>query len=121
MEKCAYCQTATELYDGGVPICLECAEAHSIKRKPRATDHEIRTALFQDMLAATARSSEAARKFDTVMGQFPSGLPQPDGVQRIKNAANELSVARAELAVAHNRLNDYLNRGIVPEDLKPTG
>jgi hypothetical protein len=52
------------------------------------------------------------------MGQFPSGLPHPDGFQRIKNASNVLSAARQQMAAAHNRFSDYLNRGIVPDDLK---
>jgi hypothetical protein len=55
------------------------------------------------------------------MDQFPSGLPYPDGVQRIKNASNKLNLARKAMATAHNRLNDYLSRGIVPEDLKRSG
>jgi hypothetical protein len=58
------------------------------------------------------------REFDEVLDQFPSGIPNPDGVQRIKNASNKLSMARKEMASAHSRLNDYLSRGIVPSDLK---
>src|SRR5665213_2206556 len=105
MAQCAYCRAATELFDNGVPLCLECCEARTITRKPSATAHEIRTVLFQDLLGATARNSEAIREFDEVMGQFPSGLPHPDGVQRIRNASNALNIARKEMATAHNRLN----------------
>ena len=50
-----------------------------------------------------------------------SGLPHPDGSQRIKNASVGLSMARKGVLKAHTRLNDYLGRGIVPEDLKPYG
>jgi predicted naringenin-chalcone synthase len=118
MAECTLCKAETQLYENGVPICLECCEARTIKRKPSATAHEIRTALFQDLLGATVRNGDARREFDKTMGQFPSGLPHPDGVQRIKNASNALSLAREEMATAHNRLNDYLSRGIVPDDLK---
>ena len=52
------------------------------------------------------------------MIQSPSGLPHPDGVQRIKNASDELSIARKEMTRAYARLTDYVERGIVPEDLK---
>lgn len=52
------------------------------------------------------------------MLQTPSGPPHPDGVQRITNASNELSVARKEMVRAYARLTDYVERGIVPEDLK---
>jgi hypothetical protein len=115
---CGFCEAKTELYNGGVPICLECSEARAIKGYPFPTGHEIRTTLFQDLLSATARNGEAMREFDEVMGQFPSGLPHPNGAQRIKNALNKLSVARKEMATAHNRINDYVSRGMVPDDLK---
>jgi hypothetical protein len=36
----------------------------------------------------------------------------------VKNVSRELAFAREKLMKAHNRLNDYLNRGIVPDDLK---
>ena len=51
----------------------------------------------------------------------PSGLPQPDGTQRIHNASREVSLARVELIKAHNRLSDYIGCGIVPEDLEKSG
>jgi hypothetical protein len=111
----------TELYSGGVPLCVKCSDLWNAKRKPPAPSQEIRSILQGDLIMATRRNSEAVREFDEVMGQFPSGLPHPDGVQRIKNASNKLSVTRKEMATAHNRLNDYLSRGIVPEDLKRSG
>jgi hypothetical protein len=55
------------------------------------------------------------------VGQFPGGLPEPNGAQQIQNASNALTIARKEMATAHNRLNDFLNRGVVPEDLKRSG
>src|ERR1700730_4656069 len=121
MAACTYCRAETQLYDGGVPICLECSEAQEIKRKPGATVLEIRTILSQELYAATARGKEARKQFDEAMGRFPSVVPHPDGAQRIKNASNALTVARHEMTTAHNRLNDFLGRGIVPEDLKRRG
>jgi hypothetical protein len=119
MAQCAHCNTETYLYQGGVPICIKCSDLWEAKRKPPAATQDIRTTLFQNLLGAMARNSEALKDFEEVMGQFPSGLPHPDGVQTIKNASNKLSVARKEMGTAHNRLNNYLSRGIVPEDLKP--
>ena len=122
MALCAYCQAETERYDGGdVPICIECSDARKARRKPPATEQQIRTTLFQDVFEATERNNEATREFEAVMGQFPSSLPHPDGAQRIKNASSSLTVARKEKMKAHDRLNDYLGRGIVPEDLKRSG
>jgi len=57
-------------------------------------------------------------ELNAIMRDIPSGLPFPDGTQRIHNAANALNVARKEAMAAHRRLEDYLNHGIVPEDLK---
>ena len=121
MAQCTYCGTDTLMYGGGVPICTKCSDEREGRRKPPMTEQEIRTTLFQDLLRATACNGEAAREFNEATGQMPSGLQHPDGVQRIKNASNKLSVARKEMATAHNRLNDYLSRGIVPEDLKRSG
>jgi hypothetical protein len=121
MAQCAYCKAETFMHDCGVPVCIQCSNTREAKRKPPASEQEIRTTLFQDVLEATARNDEATREFDAVMSQFPSGLPHPDGVQRIKNASHNLNVARKEKMKAHNRLNDYLGLGIVPKDLKRSG
>jgi hypothetical protein len=85
---------------------------------PPLSQEHIRAALFQDLIDATARNNKAVKIFDEVVVTSPSGMPHPDGVQRIKNASRELALARTELMIAHNRLNDYLNRGIIPEDLE---
>ena len=89
MPQCVRCQTETELHENGVPICVSCARANA-----------------------------ARRVFDSVIDQFPSGLPYPDGTQLIRNASQELEAARKELGRAHNRLSDFLTRGIAPQDLK---
>ena len=48
----------------------------------------------------------------------PSGLPHSDGFQRMKNVSLQLSMARNEMNTAHHRLNEFLERGIIPDDLK---
>ena len=122
MAECAYCKAETQLYDRDVPICTHCAEARDGSPcKPPPAEQHIGTHLLQQLLEATARSSEAARQFDSVLNQFPSGLPHPDGAQRIKSASQNLTVARKALMKAHHRLGDYQDRGIVPEDLTRTG
>jgi hypothetical protein len=120
MARCAYCKTETQLFDNEVPICLKCSEGIN-KPKPSAAAQEIRATLLKELQRATKRNSEAIREFEAVIDLFPSGLPQPDGVQRIKIASNALSIARKEMATAHNRLSDFLNRGIVPDELKRSG
>ena len=122
MAECAYCKAETQLYDRDVPICTHCAEARDgTPRKPPTAEQRIRSRLLQEVLEATARTSEASREFDAVMGQFPSGLPHPNGAQRVQSASQNLTVARKALMKAHNRLNAYHDHGIVPEDLKRIG
>jgi len=89
MAACAYCGAETQLYNGGVPICLTCADRHETKAK---ADHipDVRAILARDLT----------------------------GTLRIHDASRALSAARDEMMIAHNRLNNFLSRGIVPEDLE---
>jgi hypothetical protein len=110
------------MYEGGdIPICIECSDARKSKRKPPAPEHEIRTLLHQQFVAATEQAKEATESFDAAIRDIPSGLPHPDGTQRIHAASRRVSVARIEMMKAHNRLNGYLSRRIVPEDFKRSG
>jgi hypothetical protein len=120
MARCIYCAAATEMYVSQVPTCLNCSERQE-NRKPPAREQQIRTVLVDCLVEATVRTSAASQAFNMVMGQFPSGLPHPDGSQQVQKASAALAEARKELMRAHNRLNDYLGRGIVPDDLKQTG
>jgi hypothetical protein len=86
----------------------EYSDVREVERTSSSIEQQIPAALLQNVLEATARNNKATREFEEVMGQFPSGLPHPDGVQRIKNASNNLIIARKEMTIAHNRLHDYL-------------
>ena len=137
MAKCVHCKTQeTEMYEKGVPICLACATDKAVQRaaagngtshkppikhKPPATEREIGVSLLQDMLSAVSQNDEAANEFDHAVSQARTGEQHPNGSQRIKDASSKLSLAREEMMAAHNRLNDFVERGIVPEDLKRSG
>jgi hypothetical protein len=114
MAECAYCKAETELHNNGVPICLKCSDDQEAKRKPPATQQQILNTLLQDVIELTARTEQATEEFEDLMGQIPSGLPHPDGTQRIKNASAKLSIARNELMKAQRRLNDHSGSVIVP-------
>jgi len=119
MATCALCKIReTQLYENGVPICVKCSDARQAKRKPPATEQQVRTALLQDVFELTARIEEATAEFNQVVSQIPSTIPHPDGAQRIKNASAKLATARQELMKAHRRLDEHIDRAIVPEDLK---
>jgi len=116
MARCAYCKTNdSELYEDGSPICLKCAELNG--------DHGggIQAALVKALSEATLRADSAFKEFTAIISDIPSGMPQSDGVQHIRNAAVRLTVAQHHQTSAHNRLNDYLSHGIVPDDLKRSG
>jgi len=77
--------------------------------------HEI---LKDDFEAAKRRMNSASTKFNEVVRDIPSGLPHPDGTQRIYNLGRELADAREKLAAAITRLNDFVSYQVVPKDLK---
>ena len=118
MAQCAYCKMETFLYDCGVPVCIQCAEGRKAEAKSPTTEPEIRLVLVNRIVEATTRLSAANETFSAVMSQVPSGTPHPDGTQRIHNASRELDAARVEMMKAHTRLNNFIEHGIVPEDLK---
>ena len=91
------------------------------KRKPPKSELEVLRILIQEAVDATAEQNEASDEFDDVLDQFPSGLPYPDGSQRIAKSSQRLSVARKKAMMAHTRLADFLEKGIVPDHLKKTG
>ena len=91
------------------------------KRKPPRREIEVLRILIQEVIDATAEKNEASDRFDVVMDQFPSGLPHPDGSQRIANSSQRLSIARKKVLMAHTRLTEFLDRGVVPDDLKGEG
>ncbi len=111
MAECTHCGTETLLYIGGVPVCVVCDDL-----SPK--ELEIRAKLFHSWREAVKRADAASDAFIEATSAIPSGLLHPDGIQRIKNVSRQLDAARNEMTKAHNTLNDFLERGIVPEELK---
>ena len=112
MAQCAYCKAKeTKLYEDGSPICLSCAELRDFGRN-------IQAVLVKTLSEATQDADSAFAESTAILSEIPSGIPHPDGVQHINNAAAKLAVARHKLMEAHARLAAYLELGIVPDDLK---
>ena len=109
--QCPDCGAETEPDEKGVPICITCS-----KRKVAATPQSIRSILQQELTWATERAAIASAEFLAVTRKVPSGLPHPDGVQRIRNVSHELAFARAQLTKAHGRLEAFLISGTTPEE-----
>jgi len=121
MAACVYCRVETQLYDSGVPICPKCSDAREVRRKPPQNTDQIHVTLVGRIAEATAKLSAANENFNEVLNRFPGGPAHPDGVQNIKNVSRALTVAREEIMTAHRQLNDFIQRGSVPDDLKRTG
>jgi hypothetical protein len=103
MAQCSQCKTETELtelYDAGIPVCVTCSNECDEGDDGPEKDQWIRTFLLEDLL----ETSHLAQ----------SALVAPE-------TSASLNMSREALAQAHNRLNDYLSRGTVPEDLKRSG
>jgi hypothetical protein len=97
---------------------VACAERQDAAERPPGLDSQPRARLRKALLDTSARAKNASEDFWALLKETPSGLPHPDGAQRIQNASQELSIARAEMESAHSRLNLYLSRGILPGDDK---
>jgi hypothetical protein len=116
-----FCEPEARYAIDGVPLCGSAPADLRVRLENLKTDRHIRTVLEQEIVASTARAHAASKELVAIMGDIPSGLPQPDGAQRIQNAARALAAARNEVMQAHSRLDEFLARGIVPADWKPGG
>ena len=77
---------------------------------------EIRKRLTVDLEKAKAQAEADA--FNAVLKETPSGLPHPDGTQRIRNASVEKAAAHSRLTCAMARMDSFIIAGKIPDDLK---
>ena len=82
---------------------------------------EILGLVLTDLDETTRLTNAASESFCALANAIPSGLPHPDGTQRIHNASRQVTSARTAMLRSHRRLNDFLGRGIVPDDLTRSG
>jgi hypothetical protein len=102
MARCIYCGNETSPSFGDHQTCHECEPAFSERGAATAK-------LVHDLHEATKRAQAAGDAFLAICSDIPSGIPHPDGTQRIRNARREMTHARDEMTKAHNRLSDLLN------------
>lgn len=123
MANCIYCGGETSLYPSGMPLCVQCAEAIDAKPPPKRALHKdhVRRILLLDVAETTARADAVAAEFKVLISSIPTGVPHPDGTQRIHQASHNLSNARKDMMEAHSRLDNFLSSGVIPEDLRDTG
>jgi hypothetical protein len=80
---------------------------------------EIEEFLRAEVERAKSRYEIAKAEFTRVCTDIPSGLPHPDGTQRLHNAARDQRVSRDAFQAALDRFNDFVLRGKIPDALMP--
>jgi hypothetical protein len=118
MARCAICNSETELYDAGTPVCVRCSDEQQTARSLTPKERQITALLVQRIVDATSEVNAAYEEFNAVVREMPKNPAYGDGTQRIHQASQKLSVARKQMMTAHTRLNDFVGRGIVPPDLQ---
>ncbi len=106
MARGAQCDAETEIYG---------AERRQAGAAEVAAIVEVTAILVRRIVEATSRVGAALEAFDSIMREIPG---RSVGAQRIRAASQNLSVARKEMMIAHRRLNEFVERGIVPADLR---
>lgn len=72
--------------------------------------------LSNDLRDAQQRRDEAAARFSEIMKDVPSGIPHPNGTDRIHEVSQQYSEAQKEAMEALVRLNNFLVHGTIPSD-----
>jgi hypothetical protein len=91
-------KTVNEPNDSAIPDSMPDAEGLS-------------QALREDLKSAHERRQRAYDLFHEVMTDIPSGLPHPDGTDRIRQASRQLDYAEKDLIEALGRLDKFLTGG----------
>ncbi|HWE49467.1 MAG TPA: hypothetical protein VG273_06745 [Bryobacteraceae bacterium] len=79
---------------------------------------EVERILRQDVERKKAAYQSARLYFDSISHNIPSGLPSPDGTERIRNAGKDYRFSMREYDVALHDFNSFLCWGIIPEHLR---
>jgi hypothetical protein len=75
--------------------------------------------ILREKLRLAEQSFETAKNdLREVTSEVPSGLPHPDGTQRIENAGISYRKAIARYSSALDQFSTFIIDGTVPEDLK---
>jgi hypothetical protein len=77
--------------------------------------------LRAELAAAQHRRDEAAARFTEIMCDVPTGIPSPDGPERIRQVSREYGETQAAATAALVRLNDFLVHGAIPPHLETRG
>jgi hypothetical protein len=89
---------------------------------PVADSESIRRKLNHDLMDADERREVASDRFNAILDDIPSGIPTPDGADRIRQASEDYSRAQKESFEALTQLNHFtVHRVVSPEmERKPS-
>lgn len=111
MAKCVQCGDFTQLYDGGVPICLECSVAREKKQEPKPKPPQSEWNLSSVNARLTATRAEyrkaLATQIETAQLRDAFGPGNPDGSQALRTANRELSIAAGKYEGAQRDFMNY--------------
>jgi hypothetical protein len=74
--------------------------------------------LQADLTVSQGRCAAAAAHFRNIIGDVPSGLSMPDGMERIRQASRDYRIMQAAAMSALGRLNDFIVHGTTPFGLR---
>ena len=74
--------------------------------------------LINNLDNAKAAFNASKEEFRRLTGDVPSGIPHPDGTDRLRNFGVGYALAFDTYSRALKEFNDFLLHGIVPERLK---
>ena len=78
---------------------------------------EMARILTEELAAAHSRHCAAAKRFHLLLKEVPSGLPHPDGAQRIHAAGKEAHESLEAYIGALKRFTDFTVHRVMPGDL----
>jgi hypothetical protein len=94
-------------------------QTEAVAQAPDFVDRrEIRQLLQEDFDAAQQRRIAASERYSEIINDIPSGIPHPDGIDRIRQVSGEYKASREAASEAMQRLSDFLIRGSIPPELE---
>ena len=131
MANCIYCGAETSSYRSERPVCVKCAEGMDSaeamdpkqappKQAPLDNDY-IRRILQVEVAETNAQAEAAAAEFKAIMSSGPTGIPHPDGTQRIHQAARVEVAIRVPglLQFCRGKIRQRICSGRIPSQYRP--
>uniref|UniRef100_Q01RI4 Uncharacterized protein n=1 Tax=Solibacter usitatus (strain Ellin6076) TaxID=234267 RepID=Q01RI4_SOLUE len=75
--------------------------------------------LWNELEKARYEQATASARFDLLVKEVPTGIPDPDVSLRIQKATQQANAALLQYMRVLKRFTDFTLYGIVPEDLPP--